>query len=106
MGSPRNPPELLTDPRARTPTRRRGLAAQRTSYRLADAQRDTILIACSKCDWKAAFDRGELVATHGGDRLLPDLLKDLAKPRWAQSRESWDHCGAHYLEPIGRARGA
>ena len=30
-------------------------AVPRTFYRLADEPRDTILVACSKCDWKAAL---------------------------------------------------
>jgi hypothetical protein len=50
--------DVLADPRARTP-RRRGsaVAVERTFYRLADEPRETILVACSKCDWKAAFRR-------------------------------------------------
>jgi hypothetical protein len=41
----------------RTTRKRRGSeqAVSRTFYRLADEPRDTILVACSKCDWKAAF---------------------------------------------------
>src|SRR5262245_57447420 len=33
----------------------------RTFYRLADEPRETILVACSKCDWKAAYQRAELI---------------------------------------------
>jgi hypothetical protein len=55
--------DVLADPRARTP-RRRGsaVAVERTFYRLADEPREVILVACSKCEWKAAFLRAELIA--------------------------------------------
>ena len=35
-------------------------AVERTFYRLADAPREVILVACSKCEWKAAFRRDDL----------------------------------------------
>jgi hypothetical protein len=59
--------DLLADPRARRPKRRSSDMAtiERTFDRLADELRDTILVACSKCDWKAAFRRDELIAEHG-----------------------------------------
>src|SRR5262245_5766736 len=52
--------DVLADPRAQT-RKRRGSeqAVSRTFYRLADEPRDTILVACSKCDWKAAFRRDD-----------------------------------------------
>jgi hypothetical protein len=55
--------------RTRAPAYRRrrasDLAAKQTFYRLGDERRDTILVACSKCDWEAAFRRDELLASHG-----------------------------------------
>ena len=33
-------------------------------YRLADEKREIILVACSKCDWRAAFSRDDLIASH------------------------------------------
>jgi hypothetical protein len=58
--------DVLADPRARTP-RRRGsdVTVERTFYRLADEPREVILVACNKCEWKAAFQRAELIAAHG-----------------------------------------
>ena len=94
--------DVLADPRARRKPRASDLPVQRMFYTLADEQRETILIACSKCDWKAAFGRDDLVATHGANRLMPDLLRDLAKPRCARVGNWWDHCGVHYVEPIER----
>jgi hypothetical protein len=54
-------------------------------YRLADEKRETILAACSKCEWRAAFSRDDLIASHGADCAMPNL---------------------HYVEPIegGRRR--
>jgi len=45
-----------------------------TIYRLRDGSHASILIACTKRDWKAAFDRDELIAQHGADCPLPELL--------------------------------
>ena len=59
--------DVLADPRARTPKRRSDYTAKQTFYRLADEPREIILVACSKCDWKAAFRRADLVARHGAD---------------------------------------
>jgi RNase P subunit RPR2 len=45
---------VLADPRARTPNRRSDYTVKQAFYRLADELRDTVLVACSKCDWKAS----------------------------------------------------
>jgi hypothetical protein len=37
-------------------------------------------VACSKCDWRAAFSRDELIASHGSDYAMPNLLNHLAAP--------------------------
>jgi len=47
--------DVLADPRARKRERRTDLAVKQAFYRLADEKRETILVACSKCDWRAAF---------------------------------------------------
>jgi hypothetical protein len=57
--------DVLADPRARIPKRRSDYTAKQAFYRLADELRDTILVACSKCDWKAAFRRDELITARG-----------------------------------------
>jgi hypothetical protein len=44
--------DVLADPRARIQKRRSDCTAKQAFYRLADELRDTILVACSKCDWK------------------------------------------------------
>jgi hypothetical protein len=44
--------DVLADPRARKRERRTDLAVKQAFHRLADELRDTILVACRKCDWK------------------------------------------------------
>src|SRR5262245_11162047 len=95
--------DVLADPRARRPVRRIGeRAIKRTYYRLADEPHETILIACSKCDWKAAFSRNELISLHGADCAMPNLLDHLARPDCPRLGSYWDRCGVQYVEPIER----
>src|SRR5262249_35799438 len=63
--------DVLADPRARRRERRTDLAVKQAFHRLADEKRDIILVACSKCDWRAAFSRDELIASHGADYAMP-----------------------------------
>jgi hypothetical protein len=92
----------LADPRARISKQRSDYTAKQAFYRLADELRSTILVACSKCDWKAAFRRDELIASHGAACPMPSLLEHLAAPGCAKVGSQWDRCGVHYVEPIGR----
>jgi hypothetical protein len=76
---------VLADPRARTPRRRGSAAAvERTFYRLAYEPREVIFVACSKCEWKAAFRRDELITAHGAACPMPSLLEHLAAPGCAR----------------------
>jgi hypothetical protein len=63
--------DVLADVRARKRARRTDLAVKQAFYRLADEKRETILVACSKCDWRAAFSRDDLIASHGADYAMP-----------------------------------
>jgi hypothetical protein len=92
--------DVLADPRAPTPKRRSDYTAKQTFYRLADEPREIILVACSKCDWKAAFRRADLVASHGPACPMPSLLERLAAPSCPKVGSQWDRCGVHYVEPI------
>ena len=92
--------DVLADPRARLRKRRSDYTAKHTFYRLADEPRATILIACSKCEWKAACQRAELIASHGPTCLMPSLLHRLAAPNRPRRGSTWDRCGLHYVEPI------
>ena len=88
--------DVLADPRARRPTRGSHSRGALNIYRLRDEPRATILVACTKCDWKAAYSRDELTALHGADRAIPDLLHDLAAPGCSKIGSNWDRCGAHF----------
>ena len=80
--------DVLADPRACRQTRGSHSRGALNIYRLRDELRATILVACTKCDWKAAYNSDELTALHGADRAMPDLLHDLAAPgslRWART---------------------
>jgi hypothetical protein len=92
--------DVLADPRARKRERRTDLAVKQAFYRLADEPRETILVACSKCGWRAAFSRDELIASHGADYAMPNLLNHLAAPSCSRLGSTWDRCGVHYVEPI------
>src|SRR6516162_1088864 len=97
-------PDVLADPRARKRERRTDLAVKQAFYRLADEKRGTILVACSKCDWRAAFSRDDLIAPHGADHPMPNLLDHLAAPSCNRLGSHWDRCGVHYVEPIEGTR--
>jgi hypothetical protein len=98
--------DVLADPRARLQKRRSSeVAIERTFYRLADEPQETILVACSKCDWRAAYQRDELIASHGAACPMPSLLNHLAAPGCAKVGSQWDRCGVHYVEPVEMTRG-
>jgi hypothetical protein len=90
--------DVLADQRARIPKRRSDYTAKQAFYRLADEPREVILIACSKCDWKAAFRRDELITAHGAACPMPSLLEHLAAPGCARIGQQWDRCGVHFVE--------
>jgi hypothetical protein len=54
-----------------------------------------------KRDWRAAFSRDDLIASHGADYAMPNLLDHLTAPDCPRRDSAWDRCGVHYVEPIG-----
>src|SRR5262249_62052013 len=64
--------DVLADPRARKRERRTDSAVKQAFYRLADEPHEIILVSCSKCDWRAAFARDDLIASHGADYAMPN----------------------------------
>jgi hypothetical protein len=93
--------DVLADPRPQIRRRRTSeQPVERTFYRLADEPREVILIACSKCEWKAAYQRAELIAAHGAACPMPSLLERLAAPGCPRLGSQWDRCGVHYVEPV------
>jgi hypothetical protein len=94
--------DVLADPRARRREHRTDMAAKTTMmYRLADEPHAIVLI--HKCEWRAAFERSELIAAHGADCPMPSLLDKLAAPSCTRMGSYWDRCGVHYVEPIEKA---
>ena len=71
---------------------------------MADEKRETIFVAYSKCDWRPAFARDQLIASHGAGCAMPNLLNHLAAPSCSRLGSHWDRCGVHYVEPIEGAR--
>jgi hypothetical protein len=93
--------DVLADPRVRRrEPRASDLPVRRAFYTLADERHETILVACSKCDWKAAFQRNDLIASYGANRPMPSLLDHLAAPSCSRHVSMWDRCGVHYVTPI------
>jgi hypothetical protein len=86
--------DVLADPRARRRRVSRGLHSygsgrivERAYYTLADEPRPTILVACSKCPWQAAFRRADLITNYGAEYPLPNLLDHLAAPDLLEDRK-------------------
>jgi hypothetical protein len=72
---------VLADPRARKREPRTDMAVKAvTLYWLRDEPRAIVLVACSKSDWQAAFERSEVIAAHGADCPMPTLLETLRRP--------------------------
>src|SRR5262249_5257217 len=92
--------DVLADPRARKRERRTDLAVKRAFYPLTDEKRGSIRVASSKCDWRAAFARDDLIASHGANNPMPNLLHHLAAPNCSRLGSHWDRCDGHYVKPI------
>jgi hypothetical protein len=52
----------------------------------------------------SAFSRGDLIASHGADYAMPNLLNHLAAPGCSRLGSHWDRCGVHFVEPIEGGR--
>src|SRR5262249_60518416 len=87
--------DVLADSRARKRERRTDLAVKRAFYRLADEKRDTILVACSKCNWRGPLSPGHPLPPHRGDHPPPHLLQYPAAPQRPQPRPPSDPRTAH-----------
>jgi hypothetical protein len=102
--------DVLADPRVRRRSQpgMRGydLRTKPAFYRLRDELCSTILVARSKCDWKAAFDRDELIAAHGSNIGMVELLRILAARGCSKVGHRWDHRGAYHLSPIDERKGS
>ena len=66
----------------------------RLYYTLADYPHETVEIECAKCERHGRLRTARLLAEHGPDIELPDLLRVIAqRPKWGSMN---DGCEAHY----------
>jgi hypothetical protein len=96
--------DVLADPRARKRERRTDLQSSRRSIGSPTNGARSYLSRGSKCDWRAAFSRDDLIASHGANYAMPNLLNHLAAPSCSRLASHWDRCGVHYVEPIEGGR--
>lgn len=89
--------DVLADPRARRQSQRglhgHDLRIRPAFYGRRDETHETILVACSKCDWKAAFEGVALISSHGAGFNLVELLRMLSAPL-----EGWATLGSFRRE--------
>ena len=69
------------------------------SIKLRDHPGNTVRLLCEKCGRQGQYPKGKLVAIHGPDIPLPDLLVEIAQCE--QRGKMHDACGVHYLELTG-----
>jgi hypothetical protein len=68
--------------------------AMRLFYTLSDYQRDWAEIECDKCGRHGRLHTAKLLAEHGPDVKMPDLLRTIARcPKWGSMD---DCCRAQY----------
>jgi hypothetical protein len=91
--------DVLADPRTHSRTQPRASYGRLGSAERAYYGRDAtdFQVACTKCDWKAAFARAELIAIHGAHHL--------ASPTCEKAGNQWDRCGVYYVTPDRLKRG-
>ncbi len=65
------------------------------SIKLKDHPGNTVPLACDKCGRRGQYAKGKLIAVHGPDIPLPDLLVEIA--RRERPGQMHDACGVHYL---------
>jgi ribosomal protein L37E len=66
------------------------------SLTLSDIRTPTLEIACKRCGRYRRFNVKQLIAAHGGDAKLTDLLAALVNCRKARSFAVHDRCPARF----------
>jgi hypothetical protein len=56
------------------------MAVKQTAYRLSDEQQATILIECTKCDWRTAYRREELIPALAEGQIQSTLFSPSHEP--------------------------
>ena len=65
------------------------------SLKLRDHPGNTVRLSCEKCGRRGQYPKGKLIAIHGPEIPLPDLLAEIAQCE--RRGRMHDNCGAHYL---------
>ena len=65
-------------------------------FTLTELPRALVEIACDKCVWKGRYSKARLMAKHGRDIRLPDLLLEISKDCPKVDELGNDMCGARY----------
>jgi hypothetical protein len=63
---------------------------------LSDIREPTLTIACERCGRRGRYNVQRLIAVHGADAKLPDLLATLANCERARSVSIHDRCKARF----------
>ena len=69
-------------------------AAVSGSIKLRDHPGNTVRLSCEKCGRRGQYQKGKLIAIHGPDIPLPDLLVEIAQCE--RRGQMHDMCGVHY----------
>ena len=69
------------------------------SIKLRDHPGDTIRLSCEKCGRHGRYPKGKLIAIHGPDISLPDLLVEIAQCE--QRGTVHGACGVRYIGLTG-----
>ena len=65
----------------------------RMFYTLADYPHEMVEIECAKCGRHGRLRTARLLAEHGPDIKLPDLLREIAQcPKWGNMNDSCEAC--------------
>jgi hypothetical protein len=66
------------------------------SLTLSDIREPTLTIACERCGRHGRYNVQRLIAAHGGDAKLTELLVTLANCEKARSFSIYDRCKARF----------
>ena len=71
------------------------------SLTLSDIHEPTLTIVCERCGRHGLYSVKRLIAAHGADAKLTDLLVTLANCEKARSFSIYDRCKARYARYYG-----
>ena len=75
----------------------------RDDITLADLRQPTLTLVCEPCGRRGRYNVQRLIAKHGTDMRLPELLTTLANCEKARSFSVYDRCKVKFERPKGGA---